>query len=128
MKIAHLADIHVRFGSRHTEYRKVFESTINSLLYQKPDRIVIAGDLNHQKINMSPSSIELVTEFLVNLAKIAPVDVILGNHDLNMQQIEQGDTITPIFKMADKFSELFYGYLSRNSAWACLLIWQSHRH
>jgi len=109
MKIAHLADIHVRFGSRHTEYRKVFESTINSLLYQKPDRIVIAGDLNHQKINMSPSSIELVTEFLVNLAKIAPVDVILGNHDLNMQQIEQGDTITPIFKMADKFSELFYG-------------------
>lgn len=106
MKIAHLSDIHIRFASRHDEYRDVFYRLYEDLKKQKPKRIVITGDLNHLKVNMSPGSIDLASEFLINLAKIAPVDIILGNHDVNLQQKEQGDTITPIFKIADRFSEL----------------------
>lgn len=106
MKIAHLSDIHIRFASRHEEYRDVFKRLFDDLKKQKPNRIVITGDLNHLKVNMSPGSIDLSTEFLINLAKIAPVDIILGNHDLNLQQKEQGDTITPIFNVADRFSDL----------------------
>jgi DNA repair exonuclease SbcCD ATPase subunit len=106
MKIAHLSDIHIRFASRHDEYREVFNRLYEDLKKQKPKRIVITGDLNHLKVNMSPGSIDLSSEFLINLAKIAPTDIILGNHDVNLQQKEQGDTITPIFKIADRFSEL----------------------
>jgi len=49
MKIAHLADIHVKFSSRHDEYREVFTRLYKDLKSQKPDRITIVGDLNHGK-------------------------------------------------------------------------------
>jgi DNA repair exonuclease SbcCD ATPase subunit len=106
MKIAHLSDIHIRFSSRHAEYKEVFDRLFDDLKKQKPNRIVITGDLNHLKVNMSPGSVNLTSEFLINLAKIAPVDIIFGNHDLNLQQKEQGDTITPIFNIADRFADL----------------------
>lgn len=105
MKIAHLADIQIRFGTRHDEYRQVFERTYEDLRKQKPDRIYLAGDLVHHKINMSPGSFNLLAEFFLNLAKIAPTDVILGNHDLNLQQLEQGDAISPIFYLANLIEE-----------------------
>ena len=105
MKIAHLADIHIRFGSRHDEYRQVFSKLYEDLRKQKPDRIVVDGDLNHTKINMSPGSMDLSSEFLINLSKIAPTDVILGNHDMNISLKEQGDTITPILKNANHLVE-----------------------
>ncbi len=100
-KIAHLADIHVRFGSRHEEYRIVFKRTVEDLEKLKPRRIVIAGDLFHQKINLSPAAIELMTEFLRDLSKIAPVDIIVGNHDMNEQDLNQGNTIKPIIDLID---------------------------
>jgi DNA repair exonuclease SbcCD ATPase subunit len=100
MKIAHLADIQIRFGSRHEEYRQVFKRTYSDLEKQKPDRICVVGDINHHKINISPGSLDISSEFLINLSRIAPTDVFLGNHDINLQQLEQGDSISPIFNLA----------------------------
>ena len=100
MKIAHLADIQIRFGTRHEEYKQVFERLYEDLRTLKPDRIYLAGDLVHHKINMSPNSLGLLAELFIKLAEIAPTDVILGNHDINLQQLEQGDAISPIFKLA----------------------------
>ena len=104
--IAHLSDIHIRFTTRHQEYRDVFARLYEDLKKQKPTRIVITGDLFHQKVNMSPASIDLGTEFLTSLAAIAPTDIILGNHDVNMQQKNQGDSVSPIINVANKFYEL----------------------
>lgn len=101
MKIAHLADIQIRFGSRHNEFRAVFKKLHEDLAQIKPDRIVVAGDINHHKINISPGSFDLFAELLIGLSKIAPTDIILGNHDLNLQQLEQGDSISPIFSLAN---------------------------
>lgn len=101
MKIAHLADIQIRFGSRHLEYRTVFKRLCDDLIKMKPDRIVVAGDINHHKINISPGSFDLYSELLISLSKIAPTDVILGNHDVNLQNLEQGDSISPIFRLAE---------------------------
>lgn len=101
MKIAHLADIQIRFGSRHSEFREVFKRLHKDLKDLKPDRIVVAGDINHHKINISPGSFELFSELLIGLANIAPTDIILGNHDLNLQQLEQGDSISPIFTLVN---------------------------
>ncbi len=105
MKIAHLADIQIRFGTRHEEYRQVFERLYEDLKEQKPDRIYLAGDLVHHKINMSPNSFSLLAELFIKLSGIAPTDVILGNHDLNLQQLEQGDAISPIFNLASLLDE-----------------------
>lgn len=105
--LAHLSDLHIRFSTRHQEYREVFERLYTDLKKQKPYRIMVTGDLSHQKVNMSPTSIDLLMEFIVNLAKIAPLDIILGNHDVNLQQIQQGDSITPLFNIANRASELY---------------------
>jgi DNA repair exonuclease SbcCD ATPase subunit len=105
MKIAHLADIQIRFGSRHNEYRTVFKALHEDLAKIKPDRIVVAGDINHHKINISPGSFELFSELLIGLARIAPTDIIIGNHDLNLQQLEQGDSIAPIFALSNLIQE-----------------------
>lgn len=97
--IAHISDIHIRYGSRHKEYRDVFQRTIDDLSVQKPKRIAITGDLFHIKINLSPNALEIAGWFLKELSKIAPVDLILGNHDLNLQSLEQGNSIEPIVKL-----------------------------
>ena len=101
IKIAHAADIHVRFGSRHEEMVTVLNRTIEDINNKKPDRIVLAGDLFHMKINMSPNSVEIISNFLIKLKEIAHVDIIAGNHDLNLQQLEQGDSITPIIQLLE---------------------------
>ena len=100
ISIAHLADIQVRYGKRHDEFKTVFQRTCEDLIEKKPDRIVVAGDIFHDKVKLSPSSIELVAKFLFDLSDIAPTDIILGNHDLNLKQLEQGDALTPIFEIA----------------------------
>ena len=52
------------------------------LQYKKEEiRIVIAGDLVHQKIVISNEQLMLGTWFLRKLEEIAPVIMIAGNHD-----------------------------------------------
>jgi DNA repair exonuclease SbcCD ATPase subunit/predicted phosphodiesterase len=102
MKIAHSADIQIRFGSRHDEYLQVFERFKEDLRKNKPDRIALLGDIMHHKINMSPNSLMVLFNLLIDLSEIAPTDIILGNHDLNLQQLEQGDAFTPIVEMINR--------------------------
>ncbi len=103
VNIALLADLHVRFGgTRHDEYKIVFDRTLKDLREQEPERIIIAGDLVHNKINLSPNQITLLAEFIVGLSKIAPTDIICGNHDVNLSHLGQGDAIEVIFKMAEQ--------------------------
>ena len=97
--IAHISDIHVRYGSRHEEYRQVFSKTIDKLKIQKPRRIVLTGDLFHIKITLSPNAVILAGEFIEELSQIAPVDILLGNHDLNLQSLSQGNAVDPIIKL-----------------------------
>jgi len=51
--IAHLSDLHIRFGSRHDEYRIVFKRVVEDLQKIKPRRIIITGDVFHLKINLN---------------------------------------------------------------------------
>jgi len=97
--IAHLSDIHIRLNSRFEEYKEVLSSTIDKMKDISPRRIVIAGDLFHIKINMSPKSTSLAGWFLKELSKIAPVDIILGNHDMNEKIKVQGNTVEPLVEL-----------------------------
>jgi len=99
LKIAHISDIHIRFGSRHEEYKIVFNRLIKDLQKEQPRRIVVTGDLFHQKINLSPAALSVASKFLRHLSKIAPVDIFLGNHDLNEQDLSQGNALDPIIDL-----------------------------
>lgn len=96
MRIAHLADIHIRLKDRQEEYGAVFRELYKSLKKEKPDRIVIAGDIFHSKIAMSPESVVVVRRLFTNLCNIAPLDIIAGNHDLNLSNMERLDALSPV--------------------------------
>lgn len=98
MKVAHLADTHIRNYKYHKEYRVIFEQIYDRLRKEKVDYIVHCGDLAHTKTQLSPEYFDLATSFLKNLADIAPTYLILGNHDGNLKNENRQDAITPIIK------------------------------
>jgi DNA repair exonuclease SbcCD ATPase subunit/predicted MPP superfamily phosphohydrolase len=107
--IAHCADIHIRLFKRHEEYRQVFNTFYDQLRATDLTSgvIVVAGDILHAKTDMSPEMVELASEFLRNLADIAPTLVIAGNHDLNLSNMNRLDSLTPIIKNLNH-SNLYY--------------------
>ena len=100
-KIAHISDTHIRNLKYHKEYRAVFDKIYKSLRKQKPDAIVHCGDLAHTKVNLSPEYFDLASSFLKNLADIAPLIIIPGNHDGNLRNTARQDAITPLVEALD---------------------------
>jgi len=98
MKFAHIADIHIKNFNYHKEYREIFEQMYKQLAEEKVDYIVHCGDIAHTKTQLSPEFFDLASDFLTNLANIAPTYVILGNHDGNLKNSNRQDAITPIIQ------------------------------
>ena len=96
MKFAHIADTHIKNLKYHKEYKAVFQQLYQTLKDQKVDYIIHCGDIAHTKTQISPEFVELCSDFLKNLADIAPTYVILGNHDGNLRNSYRQDAITPI--------------------------------
>ena len=101
MKIVHLSDTHIRNLKYHYEYRAAFEDLYQKLKKEKPDYIVHCGDIAHTKTQISPEFVQMCSNFLSNLAEIAPTIVILGNHDGNLRNSSRQDAITPIVEALD---------------------------
>ena len=95
-KFAHIADTHIKNLKYHYEYRIIFKELYEKLAEEAPDFIVHCGDLAHTKTQLSPEYFELATEFMKNLADIAPLVIIPGNHDGNLKNSSRQDAITPI--------------------------------
>ena len=95
---AHISDTHIRNLKYHDEYRKVFKDIYDQLHRDQPDYIIHTGDMAHTKTHLSPEYFELTSEFLKNLADIAPTYIILGNHDGNLKNENRQDAITPIIE------------------------------
>ena len=95
-RIAHISDTHIRNLKYHMEYNHVFSKIYDSLRQEQPDYIVHTGDLAHTKTQLSPEYFEMASNFLKNLADIAPTIIILGNHDGNLKNGDRQDAITPI--------------------------------
>ena len=95
-KIAHISDTHIKRYKYHYEYRIVFKQLYEMLREEKVDYIVHCGDLFHSKTDLSPEAVSMATEFIKNLADIAPLYAIAGNHDGNLKNSSRQDAITPI--------------------------------
>ena len=95
-RIAHISDTHIRNLKYHMEYNHVFKQIYDSLKQEQPDYIVHTGDLAHTKTQLSPEYFEMASNFLKNLADIAPTIIILGNHDGNLKNGDRQDAVTPI--------------------------------
>ena len=135
-KIIHLADVHIRNYRLHDEYKDVFKTLIKDIKnlvsgYEKNEvRIVIAGDLVHQKIVISNEQLMLGTWFLRELEKIAPVVMIAGNHDLLENNKDRMDSISPMVQfLPDQEINYFKEskcYLDDNIVWCVYSIFEEN--
>lgn len=107
MRIAHLSDIQIRNFRRHQEFIDSFENLYKSLREKKIDAIVVAGDIAHTKTQISPEFVEICIDFFFELKKIAPLYIVPGNHDGNLNNLTRQDAITPLVK-ALKDPRIFY--------------------
>lgn len=99
IKIAHIADVHWRGLSRHSEYVDVFTAFAAKVKSQGVDHIFVGGDIFHTKTSgISPEYIEVLTWWLETLAASAELHLTLGNHDGNLVNLSRQDAITPIVR------------------------------
>jgi len=108
MKFAHIADIHIRNNQYHDNFRYTFNNLYVSLEKNKPDHIVLAGDLIHTKNQISPELVELLNEFLGRLSTIAPVHIILGNHDCNIRNRNNKSVIEVLNEIKKEYDFKIY--------------------
>jgi len=135
-KIVHLADIHIRTYRLHEEYKEVFKTLISDLSeqlkgYDKEEiRVVIAGDLVHQKIIISNEQLILGTWLIKNLETIAPVIIIAGNHDLLENNKDRVDSITPMVQFLPEANVNYFKetncYLDGNIVWCVYSIFDEN--
>ena len=106
--IFHVADIHIRLTKRHEEYREVFAKLYKEVENTPATTLVcILGDVVHNKIDLSPECVQLVKDFLYNVAQLRPTVLVAGNHDTNLTNRNRLDSLSPIVD-AINHSNLFY--------------------
>ncbi len=95
-KIFHVSDIHIRTLKRHTEYREVFQNMFDYINSHatKNSIAVVTGDIVHSKLDMSPELVQMLINFFKGFT--IPTIVILGNHDMNLNNMHRIDAVSPI--------------------------------
>lgn len=105
-KVIHTADIHIRNTRRLDEYEEQLTRFIDKCReiaqpYEKEEvRILICGDIIHQKNTINPTLLSMVAWFIRQLQEICKVIVIAGNHDLVVNNTASKDAISSIFEAA----------------------------
>lgn len=106
-KVIHLADLHIRNFQRHEEYKEILTEFLNQAREiveengKDETRIVIVGDLVHQKIVVSNEQNILLSWFLRECNNICKTILISGNHDYMESNKMRLDSITPVIKMLE---------------------------
>ena len=137
-KIIHIADIHIRTFQLHEHYKRQMNILLEHLRdelsgYYHPDdvRIVIAGDIAHQKINISNEQILLTSWFLNELSNHGKVVIIPGNHDFLENNITRMDSITPIVELINNENISYYKdcgvYDDENIKWVVYSLYQHNQ-
>ncbi len=141
-KIIHFSDVHFRTFKGLNQYDEVLSDAIEIFKkitsdYSKDEvRIVIAGDLVNDKLNVSNEQIKAVSKFLGELNQICKVILVGGNHDFNTGNKDRIDTITTIVDLS-KFDNVYYidkesefksaCYVDDNLIWCNYSIFEDYR-
>lgn len=133
--IVHIADIHIRNTQYHDMYCRQFAKfykELSNFNYQLEEtRIVIAGDIFHQKINISNEQLILASQFITELSKFGKVIIIPGNHDFLENNTDRIDSITPIINLlqTDKISYYRKGgvYEDENINWVVYSLYEHNK-
>jgi len=138
-KIIHIADLHIRTIQLHDLYKEQFEKLLKEIgakflewtdegISHNEIRIVIAGDIAHQKINISNEQLLLTSWFLKELTSYGKVVIIPGNHDFLENNTQRLDSITPVVELLDNDNIVYYKdsgvYSDENINWVVYSLYQ----
>jgi len=134
-KIIHIADLHIRTYQYHEMYKRQFDLLLEDLKEQVLDydyseiRVVIAGDIAHQKINISNEQMMLTSWLIKELADIiGKVIIIPGNHDFLENNVQRLDSITPVVELLNHEDIKYYKnsgvYEDDNINWVVYSLYQ----
>lgn len=101
------SDLHIRPLKRHEEYKVVFNELATAIRDERPDRVVIAGDIFHTKLLISNEMSVLVSTILNAIAKHTKIIIIPGNHDTVIGS-ERLDSISPIIEIMNNDNIVYY--------------------
>lgn len=126
-KVIHISDVHIRNMKMHDQVKESMNKLVKDVkklrkTYEYNEiRLVITGDLFHQKITVSNEQFVLAHTFLKTCLKFCPVVLIAGNHDLLENNSDRLDSITPIVTVLDDPNLKYYKeskcYLDNNIVW-----------
>jgi DNA repair exonuclease SbcCD nuclease subunit len=138
-KLIHIADVHIRTYQMHDLYKQQFDRLItelNNKVYEWSEegvnwdeiRIVIAGDIAHQKINISNEQLMLTSWFIKELTEFGKVVIIPGNHDFLENNTQRMDSITPVVQLLNNPHISYYKdsgvYQDENINWVVYSLYQ----
>ena len=112
-KIIAASDIHVRKLKRLDETKEQLTKFLNECKEIVEEngadstRVVIAGDICHSKLETSGEMYLTLVWFFRELDGICKTIVVAGNHDLNMNNLDRVDSLTPVFEMC-KFENVIF--------------------
>lgn len=97
MRILHISDNHWRPLIRHEEYKEAFTDLFDKARALSIDCFVVCGDIVHEKTQrITPEIVDCLVWWFREMASIAPVHIMLGNHDGNLANKNRQDAISPI--------------------------------
>jgi DNA repair exonuclease SbcCD nuclease subunit len=85
MKILGIGDLHINIWTKSNKTQHIFETFKQFeklIIDEKPDFIVIFGDLFDTKIMTSTEGLINVVNSIDNIATLVPIYIIVGNHDI----------------------------------------------
>ena len=138
-KIIHIADLHIRTIQMHELYKRQFDLFLSELnakfmgwsnenITHNDIRIVIAGDIAHQKINISNEQLLLTSWFIKELTRFGKVVIIPGNHDFLENNTQRLDSITPVVELLNDTNISYYKdsgvYVDDNINWVVYSLYQ----
>lgn len=112
--IFHIADLHIPNSEDNRPFMEMMKQALAELLKQtkKLDkdefRIVIAGDIFHNKIKTTNEAKKIFHETLNYLNAIGKTIIIAGNHDMLENNHDRIDSISPTFDIKDVYPNITY--------------------
>jgi exonuclease SbcD len=79
VKAFHIADTHIKLGTRWDECRRVLNHFSQRVEEEKPDIVLHAGDVFDAR--SAPKEMEFAEEWFQRMANVCPVVIVGGNHD-----------------------------------------------
>ena len=113
-KVFHIADLHIPNNEEKRPYMEMIKKALAELLketkkYDKDEiRIVIVGDIFHNKIKTSNEAKKMFHETLNYLNVIGKTIIIAGNHDMLENNHDRIDSISPTFDINDVYPNITY--------------------